>query len=208
MKILKLINALPIIAIGVLAWHSLQPKTSRETVLSVPANQSASIKIPNGELDPDAAASLPEYEVIPNSIHDGDTLRVRSSDGQVFKVRFACVDAPELKQPLGEESRNHLRSIIKKGNNKVKLQPITTDRYGRTTDRYGRTVAQLCNGNGLIQSQMAIAGMAYGYDQYKKDCPNWPAIESTQAQAQEAKLGVWRLPDGGQRPWDYRKQQN
>jgi len=37
------------------------------------------------------------------------------------------------------------------------------------------------------------------------DCPNWPAIESTQAQAQEAKLGVWRLPDGGQRPWDYRK---
>jgi endonuclease YncB( thermonuclease family) len=198
MKILKLINALPIIAIGVLGWYSLQPKASRETVLSVPANQSASIKIPNGEPDADAAASLREYEVIPGSVHDGDTLRVRSSDGQVFKVRFACVDAPELKQPLGEESRNHLRSIIKKGNNKVKLQPITTDRYGRT-------VAQLWNGNGLIQSQMAIAGMAYGYEQYKKDCPNWSAIESTQAQAQEAKLGVWRLPDGGQRPWDYRK---
>jgi endonuclease YncB( thermonuclease family) len=52
---------------------------------------------------------------------------------------------------------------------------------------------------------MVVAGMAYGYDQYKKDCPDWPAIESTQAQAQEAKLGVWRLPNGGQRPWDYRK---
>jgi hypothetical protein len=37
MKILKLINALPIIAIGLLVWYSLQtPKTSRETVLSVP----------------------------------------------------------------------------------------------------------------------------------------------------------------------------
>jgi hypothetical protein len=74
-KILKLINALPIIAIGVLTWYGLQPKTSDKTVLSVPGN-SATIQIPNGEPDPDAAASLPEYEVIPGSIHDGDTLRV------------------------------------------------------------------------------------------------------------------------------------
>jgi len=163
-KILKLINALPIIAIIGLVWYSLQaPKTSRET-LSIPQSQSATIQIPNREPDPDAAASLPEYEVVANSVHDGDTLRVRSPKGKVFKIRFACVDAPELKQPLGEESRNHLRSIIKKGNNKVKLQPITTDRYGRT-------VAQLWNGSGLIQSQMTIAGMAYGYEQYKEDCP-------------------------------------
>jgi endonuclease YncB( thermonuclease family) len=198
MKILKLINALPIIAIVALGWYSLQPKTSRETLLSVPANQSASIEITNGEPDPDPAASLPEHEVIADSIYDGDTLRLRSPKGEVLKVRFACIDAPELKQPLGEESRNYLRSLVSRGGNKVKLQPITTDRYGRT-------VAQLWNGNGLIQSQMAIAGMAYGYDQYKKDCPNWEAIKSTQAQAQEAKLGVWRLPNGGQRPWDYRK---
>jgi endonuclease YncB( thermonuclease family) len=108
MKILKLINALPVIAIVGLTWYSLQAKTSRETVLSVPANQSASIEIPNGEPDPDPAASLPEYEVVPGSIHDGDTLRVRSSKGEILKVRFACIDAPELKQPLGEESRNYL----------------------------------------------------------------------------------------------------
>jgi endonuclease YncB( thermonuclease family) len=107
-KILKLINALPIIAIGALGWYSLQaPKTSRET-LSIPQSQSATIQIPNGEPDPDAAASLPEYEVVANSIYDGDTLRVRSSGGQVLTIRFACVDAPELKQPLGQESRNYL----------------------------------------------------------------------------------------------------
>jgi endonuclease YncB( thermonuclease family) len=197
-KILKLINALPIIAIIGLVWYSLQaPKTSRET-LSIPQSQSASIEIPNGEPDPDPAASLPEYEVVANSIHDGDTLRVRSSKGEILKVRFACVDAPELKQLLGPDSRDYLRSLVNRGGNKVKVQAITVDRYGRT-------VAQLWNNHGLIQSQMAIAGMAYGYDQYKKDCPNWPAIESTQAQAQEAKLGVWKLPNGGQRPWNYRK---
>jgi hypothetical protein len=77
MKILKLINALPIIAIMGLGWYSLQtPKTSRETLLSVPANQSASIEIPSGEPDADVAASLPEHEAIADSIYDGDTLRL------------------------------------------------------------------------------------------------------------------------------------
>jgi micrococcal nuclease len=140
-----------------------------------------------------------EYEVVANSVHDGDTLRVRSPKlGTVLKIRLACIDAPELKQPMGEESRNYLRSIVNRGGNKVKLQPITVDRYGRT-------VAQLWNDSGLIQSQMASAGMAYGYEQYKKDCPNWEAVRSTQDQAQQARSGIWALPNGGERPWDYRK---
>jgi endonuclease YncB( thermonuclease family) len=196
-KILKLINALPIIAIGVLGWYSLQPKASRETVLSVPANQSASIKISNGEPHPDAAASLPEYEVVANSVHDGDTLRVRSSDGQVLKIRFACVDAPELKQPLGEESRNHLRSFINEAGGKVKVKIIETDRYGRS-------VAELWTKSGLLQSRMAAAGMAFAYDQYSKNCPHWDAVKSSEKAASELKVGVWRSPNF-QRPWDYRK---
>jgi len=184
----KFINAIPLIFIGVLGYFSL---TKAQPVSLLPENKRESV-------NPDMPASLAEYEVVPNSVHDGDTLRVRSSKGEVLKVRFACIDAPELKQPMGEESRNHLRSIVSKGNNKVKLQPITADRYGRT-------VAQLWNNSGLIQSQMAIAGMAYGYEQYKKDCPNWEAVRSTEVQAQEARIGVWKLPNGGERPWDYRK---
>jgi len=196
MKILKLINALPIIAIGVLGWYSLQPKTSSKT-LSIPQSQSATIQIPNGEPDPDAAASLPEYEVVPGSIHDGDTLRVRSSDGQVLKVRFACVDAPELKQPLGQESRNYLRSMINEAGGKVKVQIVDVDRYGRS-------VAELWTKSGLLQSRMAAAGMAFAYDQYSKNCPNWDAVKSAEKTAIEYRLGVWRSPNF-QRPWDWRK---
>jgi len=197
MKMLKLINALPIIAIIGLTWYSLQAKTSRETLLSVPANQSASIEVPNGEPDPDPAASLPEYEVVANSIHDGDTLRVRSSDGQILKIRFACVDAPELKQPLGQESRNYLRSMINEAGGKVKVQIVDTDRYGRS-------VAELWTKSGLLQSRMAAAGMAFAYDQYSKNCPHWDAVKSSEKAAMEFKLGVWRSPNF-ERPWDYRK---
>jgi endonuclease YncB( thermonuclease family) len=196
-KILKLINVLPIIAIIGLGWYSLQtPKTSRKT-LSIPQSQSPTIQIPNGEPDPDEAANLPEYEVIPGSIHDGDTLRVRSPKGEILKIRFACVDAPELKQPLGQESRNYLRSMINEAGGKVKVKVINTDRYGRS-------VAELWTKSGLLQSRMAAAGMAFAYDQYSKDCPNWEAVKSSEKAAMEFKLGVWRSPNF-ERPWDYRK---
>jgi endonuclease YncB( thermonuclease family) len=197
MKILKLINALPIVAIGALVWYSLQaPKASRET-FSIPQSQSATIQIPSGEPDPDEAANLPEYEVVAGSVHDGDTLRVRSSKGEILKVRFACVDAPELKQPLGEESRNYLRSMINEAGGKVKVQIVDTDRYGRS-------VAELWTKSGLLQSRMTAAGMAFAYDQYSKDCPNWDAVKSSEKGAMEFKLGVWRSPNF-ERPWDYRK---
>ena len=188
---------LPVIAIIGLLWYSLQtPKTSHKTVLSVPGN-SATIQIPNGEPDADVAASLPEYEVIPGSLHDGDTLRVRSSKGEVLKVRFACVDAPELKQPWGEESRNYLRSMINEAGGKVKVKVLNTDRYGRS-------VAELWTKSGLLQSRMAAAGMAFAYDRYSKDCPNWDAVKSSEKSAMEFKRGVWRSPNF-ERPWNYRK---
>ncbi|MEG4121686.1 thermonuclease family protein [Microcoleus sp. N9_B4] len=182
----KFINAIPLIFIGVLGYFSL---TKAQPVSLLPENK-------QGPMNPDMPTNLVEYEVVPKSVHDGDTLRVRSPKGEVLKIRFACIDAPELKQPLGEESRNYLRSIISKGNNKVYLQPITVDRYGRT-------VAQLWNNSGLIQSQMTIAGWAYGYEQYKKDCPNWEAVRSAETYAQKNNLGLWR--SNGEKPWDYRK---
>ena len=185
MRIQPFLKALPIVLIAALAIYSMKKSSAQKA--DMPAD------------NPDIPANLKEYEVVEKSIHDGDTLRVRSPElGTVLKIRFACIDAPELKQPLGEESRNYLRSLVNRGGNKVKVQPITVDKYGRT-------VAQLWNNGGLLNSQMAGAGMAYGYEQYKKDCPNYPAIESMQSQAKSESLGVWKLPQGGQRPWDYRK---
>jgi len=61
MKILKLINALPIIAIIALGWYSLQSKALRET-LSPKSNSTAMIQVPAVDIDPDEVANLPEYE--------------------------------------------------------------------------------------------------------------------------------------------------
>ena len=138
-------------------------------------------------------------DVVPNSVHDGDTIRVKCQGEQV-KVRFACIDAPELAQPMGTESRDYLRSLLSEANNQVKIQPITTDRYGRTVAQLWRKSSI---GEELVQSRMAGAGMAYPYDRYKSDCPDWEAVTSSSSRAESERIGVYS--QNLEKPWDYRK---
>ena len=133
--------------------------------------------------------------------YDGDTITVRRG-GQKIKVRFACIDAPELKQPMGKKSRDYLRSLINSSNGKVGLNIIKSDRYGRSVAEVWINSAE--SGTELVQSRMITAGMAYSYGQYKSDCPSWEAVKNAQEYAKSNRFGVW----GGnyQLPWEYRKQ--
>lgn len=40
------------------------------------------------------------------SVHDGDTVTVRTDNGQTLKVRLQGIDVPELKQPFGSSPRD------------------------------------------------------------------------------------------------------
>ena len=46
------------------------------------------------------------------SVHDGDTLRARTRQGDLLTIRIAGIDAPELGQPFGRESRVLLAAAI------------------------------------------------------------------------------------------------
>ena len=72
-----------------------------------------------------------QWQVVPNSIYDGDTLRVKNGF-QEMKVRFCGIDAPEKNQPLGIQARDYLRSLINKGDGSIIVVPVEKDRYGRT----------------------------------------------------------------------------
>jgi micrococcal nuclease len=70
-------------------------------------------------------------ELVPGSIDDGDTLRV--TDGQMeTKIRLCGIDALEKDQPMGIESRDHLRSLVALGDGSIVVVPVERDRYGRT----------------------------------------------------------------------------
>lgn len=197
MNLLKLVNGIPVLIIVAIGTFTMQnPKAPSVALLSENKGEVA-IAIPNTNTGIDPSANLPEYEVVEKSVHDGDTLRVRSRDGAVLKIRFACIDAPELKQELGQESRNYLRSLVNEASGKVKLQIVDTDRYGRS-------VAEVWVKKGLVQSYMTSSGMAFAYDQYKKNCPHWNSVKSAEQVAIKEKVGVWASPNFT-KPWDWRR---
>lgn len=79
-------------------------------------------------VEPASAQTSRHYEVVSNSIYDGDTFRV--TDGrQEIKVRLCGVDSPEKDQALGIEARDHLRSLIAQGKGRITLIETDTDRF-------------------------------------------------------------------------------
>ncbi|MEA5578729.1 thermonuclease family protein, partial [Anabaena sp. UHCC 0451] len=68
-----------------------------------------------------------EWQII--SVHDGDTIKVEKS-GITERIRLCGIDAPEISQLLGKESRDYLRSLIPVGKI-VQISVVDADRYNR-----------------------------------------------------------------------------
>jgi endonuclease YncB( thermonuclease family) len=143
-------------------------------------------------LTPVAAA---EFRVL--SVGDGDTIRVSTPSGtNKTTVRLACIDAPETSQVLGIDARQALQAELPIGT-EVSLRP-------KATDRYGRTVAEVLRGNTNINQALVAAGAAFVYWQYIEGCDR-ETYSRLENEARLKSLGIWHVPGGIQRPWDYRR---
>ena len=130
------------------------------------------------------------------SIGDGDTITV-TSGAQKIRVRLACIDAPETSQtPYGMESRQALQTLL----------PIGTEVTVRSkaNDRYGRTVGEVLKGSTNINQSLVGSGNAFVYWQYISGCDR-QTYSRLENDARLKRLGVWSVPGGIQRPWDYRR---
>lgn len=148
---------------------------------------------------PPVVQNAEQWQVKPGSVYDGDTLRViRSSEEK--KIRFACIDAPEVKQAGGIEARDYLRSLLSSANNQVYVEPVDEDRYGRTV-----ALLWIDRGKGkeLVQQIQVESGTVWAYERYKDNCNQWKAIDNGMKQAQAARSGIWA--GNPQSPWLWRK---
>ena len=130
------------------------------------------------------------------SVGDGDTITI-TSGAQKIRVRLACIDAPETSQtPYGMESRQALQ----------KLLPIGAEVTVRTkaTDRYGRTVGEVLKAGTNINQSLVGSGNAFVYWQYISGCDR-QTYSRLENDARLKRLGVWSVPNGILRPWDYRR---
>ena len=122
---------------------------------------------------------------------DGDTIRAEAK-GQEIKIRLVEIDAPEMNQPFGLQSKNFLNRLLYKKN-------VTLVAQGE--DRYGRVLGNIFSDEINVNLLMVKYGMAWVYEKYAKNS----SLFKHQAQAQEEKLGLWKTKEPIA-PWVWRKQ--
>lgn len=121
---------------------------------------------------------------------DGDTVIIRDQ-AHTYHLRLLDIDAPELQQPFGRQSRRNLADLCEHAR-------ITVDLQGQ--DIYGRTLGHLyCAEIDASQSQVA-QGFAWFNQRYSQR----QALAGLQRQAQARGHGLWQqhqpMP-----PWIWRK---
>jgi micrococcal nuclease len=121
---------------------------------------------------------------------DGDTADLTDGSATV-RVRLACVDAPERRQPFGGRSTQALEADLQRKT--IGVQVVDHDRYGRM-------VAYLTVGSVNVNLRQVADGMAWTYPKYC-DRPEFYAAETA---ARAAHAGLWVQTDPV-KPWEYRR---
>jgi len=125
------------------------------------------------------------------AVKDGDTLIVLRGR-EAITVRLQGIDAPELDQEFGEESRGVLEALVKD-------RMLKVEETGR--DDYGRTVAAVVRDDGLdIGHELVGRGMAWYYPQYSDSA----TLDEAERKARERRKGLWASEKNPVAPWEYR----
>lgn len=140
-----------------------------------------------------------QYEAQVIKISDGDTIHVRDPNGRKIKLRLAFIDAPEVEQAGGQDSRRQLTRLLMGQTVKVQVTDV---------DRYQRQVALVWQNGQDINAAQIAAGMAWHYEpigrkqQTKLGYQYYHCLEQS---AQAGKVGLWRGKEAIA-PWQYRQQ--
>lgn len=124
-------------------------------------------------------------------VWDGDSYNLLVS-GKVISARLVNVDAPEMNQPWGKESKQLVEGLM-----------LGKDVIFQSNglDKYRRTLAQLWVNGVRLDSLMVRNGWAWHYVSYSKD----KGLAQLQDEAIAAKRGMWECGVVGVcPPWLYR----
>ena len=131
-------------------------------------------------------------------IIDGDTVHfLKEGDTKYKKIRLVGIDAPELKQEFGKESRQCLVELIEN-------KPIQLVKFGK--DRYQRILAKIKIDQVDINLAMIRKGCAWFYRRYQESLneDDQKFYDQAEQMAQRQFLGLFKnvkaLP-----PWVWRK---
>ena len=135
------------------------------------------------------------FELYVLDVVDGDTIKVKF-ENKIKKIRLSAIDAPEMKQSSGKESKKFLSDLIKK--KKIKFHKLGTDRYGRL-------LGIIFYNDKDVNLEMIINGHAWVYRKYLRTIPKKyrNLYKNAEEEAKNRKIGLFKNIDA-QPPWVWR----
>lgn len=124
-------------------------------------------------------------------VSDGDTVILIDSKGKKKKIRLDGIDAPEIGQEYGDESKVFVEKLVL--NKKVKVKVIGIDKYDR--------VLGIVYSNDLnVNEELLANGLAWQYH-YNENRKYTQLVQSAKAK----RLNIWSKRDA-QDPYNWRKE--
>lgn len=114
-------------------------------------------------------------------INDGDTVTCLDTEGRRVRVRLVGIDAPELDQPTGRESRAAL--VAKLAGGLVRVE-------GDAHDQHGRLLGTLRLDDRDLNREMVAEGWAWAFTGFAEDSD----LIAAESAARRARRGVWADP--------------
>ncbi len=114
-------------------------------------------------------------------INDGDTVTCLDTEGRRVRVRLVGIDAPELDQPTGRESRAAL--VAKLAGGLVQVE-------GDARDQHGRLLGTLRLDDRDLNREMVAEGWAWAFTGFAEDSD----LIAAESAARRARRGVWADP--------------
>jgi endonuclease YncB( thermonuclease family) len=122
------------------------------------------------------AAGRPTWTV--RSVHDGDTVTCRDTEGGSHKIRLLGIDAPEMAQAGGRESSDAL-------SRKVAGRRVAV--ISRGYDHHGRLLGTLWIDDRDINREMVLDGQAWVFGGFAPD----EELLAAEADARKGRRGLW-----------------
>ena len=129
---------------------------------------------------------------------DGDTIHLQTIDEEKIKVRLLGIDAPEIDQSFGNQSKSVLKKLIHKKEVHI---------LSKKKDRYKRILGKILLDGNDINLLMIRKGYAWHYKRYKSDQfrQDIKIYAATEKSARYSGVGLWGELNTIA-PWEWRKQ--
>lgn len=141
-----------------------------------------------------------------SDISDGATLTVVDNASVRHKIRLAAIDAPELRQPYGKESKQNLSDMVL--GKEVKVDWRKQDRYGRIVGKLTLQTPPCATCPKTLDPGLAQleAGLAWWDREARREqtLSDQGYYEYAEFDAKSRRIGLWQdaapIP-----PWEWRK---